>query len=99
MKIPTKFTIGKHTYKVEVHKHIPGTDSMGQIKYNQRIVQIATHSTYNSKPHPKREVIDTFWHEVTHAILKDMGHDLESNERFVNAFADRLTDVVVSAKL
>jgi hypothetical protein len=99
MKIPKTFTVGKHKYTVEVHKHIPGSDGMGQIKYSQRLVQIATHSSYNLKPHPKREVLDTFWHEVTHAILKDMGHDLESNERFVNAFADRLTDVIVSAKL
>jgi predicted heme/steroid binding protein len=44
-------------------------------------------------------VDDTFWHELTHAILYDMGHDLSSNERFVSAFANRLCDAVNSAKL
>jgi hypothetical protein len=99
MIIPKEITIGKNKYTIDIQKHIPGTDSMGQVRYSTRTISIATHSSETKKPYPKREVLDTFWHEIVHAILRDMGHDLESNERFVNAFADRLTDVVVSAKL
>jgi len=99
MIIPTVFTIGKKTYKVNIHKHIPGSDSMGQIHYHKGLIEIATHSVTTGEPYPEREVADTFWHEITHAILKDMGNDLESNELFVGAFADRLVDVIVSAKI
>jgi len=41
---------------------------------------------------------DTFWHEVTHAILHDMGSKLYNNEKFVNGFSDRLNKVVLTAK-
>jgi hypothetical protein len=45
------------------------------------------------------ELDDTFWHELTHIILQDMGSDLTDNENFVTAFANRLTQAVNSAKL
>ena len=46
----------------------------------------------------KRKMSDTFWHEVTHAILEDMGHKLEADEKFVTAFANRLTKVITKAE-
>jgi hypothetical protein len=45
------------------------------------------------------EVSDTFWHELTHAILHDMNHPLWKNERFVSGFAERLNRAVNSARL
>ncbi len=45
------------------------------------------------------EMQNSFWHEVTHAILYDMGHNLHNNEHFVTQFANRLSDAVDSAKL
>ena len=41
---------------------------------------------------------DTFWHEITHAILKDMNSKLHANESFVTKFANRLTTVISTAK-
>jgi hypothetical protein len=35
---------------------------------------------------------------LTHAILKDMGSQLESSENFVTAFANRLTNAITTAK-
>jgi len=43
-------------------------------------------------------VYDTFWHELTHAILKDMGSKLEANEDFVCAFSSRLNKAILSAR-
>jgi hypothetical protein len=47
----------------------------------------------------ERQQSYTFWHEMTHAILKDMHHSLEANEEFVDAFAIRLNDAIHNAKL
>jgi len=42
---------------------------------------------------------ETFWHELTHAILNDMGEDtLNKNEKFVTGFANRLTKAIRSAR-
>jgi hypothetical protein len=42
---------------------------------------------------------DTFWHELVHAILNDMGEDLlNNNEKFVTGFANRLTKAIQSAR-
>jgi len=35
---------------------------------------------------------------LTHAILKDMGSKLESNETFVTNFAHRLNNAILSAR-
>ena len=38
----------------------------------------------------------TLWHEVVHAVLKDMKNPLESNEKFVDEFAKRLHSMKLS---
>ena len=45
------------------------------------------------------KVSDTFWHELTHAILHDMDHPLRKSERFMSGFAERLNRAVNSARL
>lgn len=45
------------------------------------------------------EMSETFWHEVTHAILHDMGDPLWKNEKFVTQFSKRLNQVIHTAKL
>ena len=50
-------------------------------------------------PETAAEISDTFWHELTHAILHDMEHPLCRNERFVSGFSERLNRAVNSARL
>jgi hypothetical protein len=40
----------------------------------------------------------TFWHEVVHGILYDMGSRKNSDEIFVHGIATRLAQVVKSAR-
>ena len=42
---------------------------------------------------------NTFWHELTHAILHDMDSELNYDEKFVSAFSDRLSQAVETAVL
>ena len=40
---------------------------------------------------------NTFWHEITHAILFEMGTPQFRDERFVTEFADKLSGAIDSA--
>lgn len=94
MKLPYQFTLGKTTHTVQ------SATSYSRIhgKYwweHQHIVVVTKH-----KGHPRKsqDIAETFWHEVTHAILRDMSSPLWTNEEFVTAFSKRLTQVIYTAR-
>jgi hypothetical protein len=96
--IPTHITIGTHRYSIHMLKQMPRKGIMGTVHYDLGTIQLATHSnTTNGRYSPTR-VQETFWHEITHAILHDMGHHLYTNERFVTDFSSRLSKAITSAK-
>jgi predicted class III extradiol MEMO1 family dioxygenase len=97
MKIPTEVTVGKNTYKVQLVNKIHTPPSLGRTHYGLKLIDLAKFDSFGT-PLEEVEVDDAFWHELTHCILHDMGHDLCDNERFVTAFANRLTNAVNSAK-
>jgi hypothetical protein len=99
MHIPKEFKISNKRYTVDFVRHTQPKGTMGEVVYALRKISIATHSGLNNRSFKQEEMDDTFWHEVTHAILKDMGHNLWNNERFVTRFANRLSEVVNTAKL
>ena len=41
---------------------------------------------------------ETFWHEITHAILHDMKNKLSYDEKFVTAFSQRLDQAIRTAR-
>ena len=71
---------------------------VGRVYYDARHIRIGTRD-HLGKPFTRHEVGDTFWHEVVHTILRDMGeHRLNSNEAFVTKFVNRLTEAINTAK-
>ena len=98
MKIPTKIKVGKTNYTVYKIKEMRKKGVMGAINYEGGAIFVATHSNVRGTRFKKEEVADTFWHELTHAILKDMGSKLEADEKFVTAFSERLTNAILSAR-
>ena len=106
MQIPKQFNIRNKRYTVTV---VPGKLASetcsryryvyGNVDYIAREIHIAGKKPQTGDRVAKRYQAHTFWHEVTHAILKDMGHRLEGSEDFVDNFARRLNDVVHTAKL
>ena len=98
MKIPTRVKIGKTWIKIDTIKYLLVYDAMGAHCNALNYIQISTHSTRRKTSYRKEEIANTFWHELTHAILHDMKHKLETDEKFVTAFADRLTQAVNSAR-
>lgn len=100
MLIPKSFNLGHLPYKVQVAKSVRGPrGSVGRVDYKSRTIDIANVNYWTGAKLPDKEISDTFWHEVTHAILDDMHHPLYRDEAFVTAFANRLNEVVLTAKL
>ena len=98
MKIPRRITVGKKKYDVLVCDRGPIKGAMGGVSYDDKLITVGTRSWYSNKRFKQEIITDTFWHEVTHAILQDMKHKLEADEKFVAAFANRLTKVITKAE-
>lgn len=86
MQIPKKVRVGRSDYHIleldEAHKK-----EYGHVQYGNRTIVIyqPAHS-------------ETFWHELTHAILHEMDNPLHKNEQFVSKFAKLLDTAVSSAR-
>lgn len=97
--VPRRMRIGKKLYSIEVVKALLEKKYMGRVYYPQQTIKLGRTSNVNGRRIRQEEMQDTFWHEVTHAILHDMGcHTLNKNEKFVTGFANRLTRGIYSAQ-
>ena len=98
MMIPHSFKLGDKNWSVHRVFAVEGKNKVGKVFYDLHAIQIATHR--KKQPRSDEAKAETFWHEVTHAILRDMGcHGLAGNEAFVTAFSTRLNQVVHTARL
>jgi hypothetical protein len=98
MIIPTQITVGNHKYSIQMLRQMPRKGVMGTVHYDLGTIQLATHSNTSTGRYSPSRLQETFWHEVTHAILHDMGHHLHTNERFVTDFSSRLSKAIRSAE-
>lgn len=101
MKIPKQVTVGKTKIAViqpdglKVGKDI----CRGGYDYSQPAIMVAKKNLKQNYKFTPSERANTFWHELTHAILHDMGKDkLNRDEAFVSAFADRLDQAIKTAR-
>jgi hypothetical protein len=84
MQIPTSTTIANKTYNV-TKVDLPGA-TLGQVYPDMGFIELHSDDSY------------VYWHELTHAILYEMGSDLWRNERFVTAFSKLLDQSIQTAK-
>lgn len=98
MRIPKRLKVGKRWYKVDVIDKMWVKGMMGNTNYNTGRIAVAKRSALTNERYKQEDVYDTFWHELTHAILKDMGSKLEANEEFVCAFSSRLNKAILSSR-
>jgi hypothetical protein len=69
------------------------------VNHDRKRITIGQRSNVTGKRFKVTDVEDTFWHELTHAILADMGmHALNNDETFVTGFANRLTKAIQTAR-
>lgn len=94
MDIPDKVSIGGQMLEVIQPNEIEG-GKLGQCCVAAGYIKIA--DTFNGKKQSGSSKENTFWHEVTHAILDTMGRgDLNEDESFVCCFSGFLTECINS---
>lgn len=96
--IPIRIRVGTKMYSVDVVESMRRKHTMGRTYYDMERIEIAKRSNATGREYSKDEIDDTFWHELTHAILYDMGSRLHKDEQFVTEFAGRLAKAIKSAQ-
>ena len=96
-RIPKKFHVGGQDIDVK-EVDICEDSCIGNIVLAQGEIQIARYVTRGIEQSESSK-LNTFYHELTHAILKTMGeYELNNNEKFVNTFSGFLTEAIRSFK-
>jgi hypothetical protein len=99
MQLPKTIKVGKVTYPVVQPFCLLPPDCAGSVTYGQAIrIAFKMRTGDRITARSERQRSETFWHELTHAILHDMGSKLEANEQFVTEFSKRLNNAIHSAK-
>ena len=98
-QIPKTIRVGKRRYSIEVVETMLQRRTMGTINHDTQRITIGAKSNVTGQRYSQAMMTDTFWHELVHAILNDMGkHTLNKDEKFVTGFANRLTRAIQSAR-
>lgn len=95
--IPKSIRVGKREYDV-VQAVAQRRYALGFIEYVPQVIHVHT-VRKNGNPIPEDKQLETFWHELTHAILFEMGNKLHRSESFVTEFSKLLHQAIKSAKL
>lgn len=97
--IPRLIRVGNKRYSVEVIEALLDKQTIGRIQYDEQRIQIGLRNGQTNRKLPAADIRDSFWHELVHAILYDMGrHNLNRDEAFVIGFANRLSKAIDSAR-
>jgi hypothetical protein len=96
--LPKKLQIGSKWYSVDVVESMRRKSEIGRVTYDTQKIELARR-THHGIPLKLTALEETFWHELTHAILHDMGeHSLNKRENFVEEFAQRLARAIRTAR-
>lgn len=86
---------GQHLDIVDVDRI--GDGMLGQCSIHTGTIEIARYVDRNDEP-TETSKRNTFFHEMTHAILGTMKHSLNDDEQFVSTFSSFLTEAMAEAK-
>ena len=100
MKIPKQVTIGNTPHLVCTKKQLMVGKTLCRGTFNEEThtITIAQGNTERGYIYNADERANTFWHELTHAILYDMSDKLTYDERFVTEFSNRLHQAITTAR-
>jgi hypothetical protein len=96
--LPKKVKVGEKWYSVEVVEAMRNRGEMGRVYYDERRIELGKR-THHGIPLRLSALQETFWHELVHALLYEMGeHKLNDRELFVEEFSSRLFKAVNTAR-
>jgi hypothetical protein len=97
LTLPKKVKVGERWYSVEVVEALRNKGEMGRVYYDKGVIELGRR-THHGIPLKLSALNETFWHELVHVILYEMGeHKLNDRERFVEDFAERLAQAINTA--
>ena len=97
------FKLGAKTYKVKRQKELiqhpenPNWKAVGMVNTDTLEIFICENNDEGIPIHPMNQD-QTFYHELVHAILNEMGHDLNNDEFFVQTFSNFLHQFITTKK-
>lgn len=95
--IPSRFTLGGVEYKVEYDKNMASDGKYGEWD-SDGLITLATQRRGNELNESLKR--QNFFHELTHAILYQMGrNDLSGDEGFVQTFSSFLSGTIDTMEL
>lgn len=97
MKIPSKIQVGGTWYDIVRPDRIEGK-LMGTTNYATTFISLAKYVDCDTVSEESRD--STFFHELVHCILGEMGHELNNNEEFVqtvSTFVNQITKQMIEA--
>lgn len=98
-ELPRKIRVGKKMYTIDILETMLQHGDMARVHYDRGRIELGKRSNQTGRRYSKKEMNDSFWHELVHAILYDMDeHRLNRNEKFVTEFAHRLSEAIDSAR-
>lgn len=94
--IPDKFNIAGMEYKVVRQSEQKGGTKYGMM--NNIKNEVVLFEKMDDTPISFQQAVQTFWHEIVHGILDNMGEtELSNNEKFVCTFSSMLNEIMQSA--
>ena len=98
LTLPKKVKVGDKWYSVEIVEAMRDKAFMGEVHYGKQTITLAR-KTHHGVPFKLSALHESFWHELTHAILDSMGETkLCNNETFVEEFSNRLSKAIQTAR-
>lgn len=98
MTIPISMQVGDHKYGIHTRTYMPRKGAMGVTYYGNKCISVATHSNKSRTQFAPPDFNETFWHELTHAVLFEMGSPLYKDEKFVTNFSHILSKAINTAE-
>lgn len=93
---PRQIKVGGQIINVNDVERI-GDGLLGECSIHTGVIEIARVVSRNDEPSDTSKR-NTFFHELTHAILGTMRHHLNDDEQFVSTFSSFLTEALADAK-
>lgn len=93
--IPKHFHVGGQDMEVKIVDKVPDDSGWsGSCCICEGVIYIANKPKGIEQSDSSK--LNTFFHELTHAVLSTMNHELNDNEQFVSIFASFLTEAIKS---
>lgn len=97
INVPKKIQVGGQDIDVEISQYLPQGD-LGDCNVAEGTIKISDTAPNTDTIQSTSSMQNTFYHELTHAILTTMGRfDLNDDEVFVSTFGSFLCEAMKSA--